>query len=158
MSIETDYAYAAGIIDGEGAIAVARKKHFHGFSYSLSVVVMMTDEEILMWLQNKFGGHVQHYNRSKKHPTWKLMYLWRRCGRDAAIFLNKIMPYLKLKRLRAELAVQMMEIKTLKGGTRGNVPLTPEQRWEKEKLAIAIRQENIKTNPAAARTAKWGVD
>ena len=55
MPLETDKAYAAGLIDGEGSISARRHTHVRN-SFSICVRVGMCDREPLDWLASIFGG------------------------------------------------------------------------------------------------------
>lgn len=123
-----DLAYTAGIIDGEGCIRLrrvlgkGRKKPYFG----VSVEVSNTNEWLTKWLQFNFGGGV-----FKKKP-YKLnardAWTWRVVTKEAATFLEAVLPYLKLKRPQAELA--LLFSKTRKAH---------DKKWRDEKQ-IAVEQ------------------
>lgn len=56
----TDWAYAAGFVDGEGCIAVVRSfSPVRGiYQYSVNVVVANGDRRVLDWFQSTWGGWV----------------------------------------------------------------------------------------------------
>jgi hypothetical protein len=113
---ESDLAYAAGIIDGEGCIKIYHaKKETLGKGhvrdrYQLQIQVDMVKSEVVNWLQSKFGGTVYEHRRSiKKHPTWNDSKRWYLMSKDEMTnFLGMILPYLKIKRKQAELALQFL--------------------------------------------------
>jgi len=107
MANETDLAYAAGIIDGEGCISIYRntcKTCVIGFRYSLVVRVGMKSKQIPLWLHQSFGGSFHEYINLGFGDS--LMYCWSLGSREARDFLLKILPYLRLKKEHAELAIQ----------------------------------------------------
>lgn len=157
----TDWAYAAGIIDGEGSVSVSRKLNRKGqANYSVTVIVSMTDSDVPLWLLATFGGYYR-VNPRKRRPTWKPLHMWWVSGPDAAVFLKGIIPFLKLKAFRAgvaeKLAVRSAGYRKNAKGSRGFDPLSDEERAEREALALQIRAENYRTNPAVRATSKWGV-
>lgn len=107
---ETDRAYMAGLMDGEGCISVDR-------SGGGRIMIGMTDVEVISWLA-RFGGYV---DARRRQPPRKEMYVWR-LHRQACVraFLEDILPHMKLitKREKAEAVVE---------GRNGFVPTTEVQ-------------------------------
>jgi len=100
-------AYLAGLIDGEGCIAVSRtrtgasaKSCTRGFAYRSSVSITMTDLQLLKWCQRVTGaGRVcrKKVDTSKHRPAWT----WAAWSQEAAGILTSIEPLLRLKRRQA---------------------------------------------------------
>ena len=96
---ETDWAYVAGIIDGEGCLGLwagPRNKQ----SYP-RIAVGNTNRNLTDWLQAMFGGCVGYQPRREKtnhKPLWE----WK-LSSEAAVYaiLAKCVPYLLLKRDKA---------------------------------------------------------
>lgn len=112
---QTDLAYTAGIIDGEGCISVTRntkgiKKALRAkASYCIYVAVSMTDFEVPAWLHFTFGGSFAEYKASNtKH---KKVYRWGLHSNNAQRFLKLILPYLKTKKRQAELVIELQKLK-----------------------------------------------
>ena len=105
-----DLAYAAGIIDGEGYIGIGVHHRPH---HRLSVTVGMTDSLVPTWLWITFGGSLNEYQRH--HVGWRSIWVWRICDRQAGEFLPQILPYLKVKREHAKLAIQFQKLKAPQG-------------------------------------------
>ena len=57
---DTDWAYAAGIVDGEGCIAIIRSfvPKRGRYYYGVHVVVANRDRDVLAWMQSVWGGYV----------------------------------------------------------------------------------------------------
>ena len=107
---KTDLAYIVGIIDGEGCIGIAhRKTKHHGVYYSANVSVAMVEEYIERWLQMSFGGSVCIQRARKK--THRDCYRWYITSKQAVDFLQAILPYLKIKRPQAEIAIKVEKLK-----------------------------------------------
>jgi hypothetical protein len=56
----TDWAYAAGLVDGEGCIAITRffSRTSDRYSDGVAVVVVNRDREVLDWLRQLWSGWV----------------------------------------------------------------------------------------------------
>lgn len=106
-----DLAYAAGIIDGEGCITIAKSPVYRNRrqlnpQYQLRVAVVMTDPSACKWLHEKWPGgfsclHPERYN-SRARKT----YAWNLTANKAASFLGAIRPFLKIKHRQAMVAIQ----------------------------------------------------
>ena len=106
---ETDKAYIAGIIDGEGCIYIDNWKDTRGRPnrcYIIRVKVAMTDREVPEWLSSVVGGSCRNYDCRKKNNNHKIIYIWSYCGTKTIDFLKIIKPYLKIKHKQAEVAIE----------------------------------------------------
>ena len=109
---KADLAYIAGLFDGDGCISIAKCKPRHpGCSpyYRLVVAVAMANEYIPRFLKFYFGGRVN--KSSARRERWKDQWQWHLGSDDAVAFLKAILPYLKLKREEAELAIEFQSSK-----------------------------------------------
>jgi hypothetical protein len=104
-------AYLAGIFDGEGCVTIcmmggkARRQPMH----ALNCIVAMTCREIPYLLQDRFGGNVlaEKVRGANRQPSWR----WRTHGWHAVDFLRDVLPYLRVKRKQAELAIEFQTTK-----------------------------------------------
>ena len=106
-----NYAYAAGVIDGEGSIHVHKLKSTKEFTYNygLRVTVMMTEIRVIQWLVDTFGGKVERGDRKVKSNvsvTGRTYYLWRLTGDRCKEFLESIRPYSRGKQDQIDLALE----------------------------------------------------
>jgi hypothetical protein len=97
-----DDAYAAGIIDGEGSIGVTYRTT--NDSYLLVVQVSMTQPAVPTWLHETYGGGLGMYAQGARSWGSQYVYKWSIYGKEALLFISKVIPYLKEKRLQAEVA------------------------------------------------------
>lgn len=100
---ETEKAYLAGFLDGEGCITILRqmKKKSVSISYALSVVIAQADLPILEELSSIIGA-----GKIYKYPGgYQLVF----APTDAKGFLLEILPYLKVKKAEALLAIEFRE-------------------------------------------------
>lgn len=108
--VESDLAYAAGIIDGEGTISVRRQilSRCKSPCYWIFVFVAMCEPTVSQWLQQTFGGG---YSVEKsRNPRWKDVHKWKVTTRKAEEFLIATSPFLKEKRARAEVALELRKL------------------------------------------------
>lgn len=109
----TDLAYAAGIIDGEGCISISRNSKNRGLQ--IQVEVGNTNEWLLQWLRFAFGGRVILVNdRRTENRGWKPVYHWYLRYDEIREFLKLIYPYLRIKRVQAEIVLKVLGIKDKK--------------------------------------------
>lgn len=100
-------AYIAGLIDGEGTIIKANPQEETKRGYSWQVKVAMTNREIIDWL-GQYGGRVQK-NPPPKKENWNQSYVWVISRRKDVIYLlERIKPYLIVKRDRANEALKSL--------------------------------------------------
>lgn len=106
---ETDKAWAAGIIDGEGSIFITKKTREdreRDTNYVLRVSVQSTDPYMTaelkrLWPEGaEFTVHRDH--RKNNSDTMK----WQLGGKRAAFFLETIRPYMRVKAHQADLAME----------------------------------------------------
>ena len=105
--------YLAGIIDGEGSLYV--RKEYEGSTHTV-IRVRITDEKLSKWIHAKTGiGAVHSYQpnqRRKDGLAKKRVWEWAVLNRaDVEAFLNKIEPWLIIKK---ESAYILKEVESLK--------------------------------------------
>ena len=100
---QTDLAYIAGIMDGEGCICIVKRKSCSrkGYSYQLRVTIVNTNEWLVHSLKMQYNGWVYDHCSGTNKRVWE----WRVDSNLALSFLESIVKYLKLKRAEAEIAI-----------------------------------------------------
>jgi hypothetical protein len=110
---ETEKAYLAGLMDGEGCITIIKCKPARRAanpSYSLQTSINNTDERVLRYCKEVTGvGSITFFQVTKKKPTWKNLWNWNLRKQDTLDFLIQILPYLITKKRQAELAIEYAE-------------------------------------------------
>ena len=123
----SDIAYMAGLIDGEGSILVTHSGPGIG-AYQLRLQVANTDYRVMLWMQTKFGAHINKGGmRQKDHHKQAWYALWYSSYAKEVIRL--IEPYLIIKKEQALLALQFPTDKSR----------VPEQRYQ---MYLAFRELN----------------
>lgn len=119
MFADTDLAWAAGIIDGEGSIGAYTQGNSTNI---LSVTVGSTDFRMVQKLYDMFGGHLREANPCASGRTF---WHWKATAKCATSMLQLVLPYLVTKREQAEVALVF-------SGTTG--------RPERQELADKLRE------------------
>jgi hypothetical protein len=139
---DTDWAYAAGFVDGEGCIAVVRSfvPRSDRYAYGVQVVVANRDRDVLDWMQRTWGGWV--VDVSGRQGRWRPSFTWRSGGLKAKPFLTGIRPWLRIKGVQCDNALVMIDL--LQRGRRTLGPYPLPQAWleEQEKLYWIQRELN----------------
>lgn len=91
---DTEAAYAAGIVDGEGSIYFSRNRTTRWPSPVVSVA--STDRELLEWLRSRVGGSIIQKRTYQPHHTPS--YDWKLTDRRALEFLKLVRPFLVIRR------------------------------------------------------------
>lgn len=110
----TDLAWAAGFIDGEGSIVIARNRGAgEGRGYRLKLTVSQVNPEPLLHLRDLFGGIVRlsFVGKGIRRPQHE----WTVGSRDAIRALLLLRPYLIGKGAEADLAIAFQATKNRPG-------------------------------------------
>ena len=104
---ETERAYAAGLIDGEGSIRItSRGKNggvtFRHGQYTLMVEMVNTDRGMIQWMVERFGGSVS-YARENIERNSREKWHWRVAADKALYCLDAVWPYILTKKRQAKL-------------------------------------------------------
>ncbi|MBI4672194.1 MAG: LAGLIDADG family homing endonuclease [Chloroflexi bacterium] len=114
MVTETELAYAAGIVDGEGSVSLIRSRPTRFPSPQVSVC--STDRELVEWFKARFGGTI--VRKRKRLPHHSDAYDWKLIDRNALRFLALVRPYLTIQRkiARADLLLDLYLAATPRNG------------------------------------------
>jgi len=97
-------SYLAGIMDGEGTFYIG----VNGNKFNSRMYVVNTDERLIEWLKNTFGGLVYKRN-SLKNPQWKTRYEWIIEKSRIDPICKAVIPFLIIKRDQAELMINFRQ-------------------------------------------------
>ena len=142
---KTDLAYFAGIFDGEGCIII--RKGRSGYHTAMATLTN-TNEWICRQFQFSFGGSV--YMRSPQGDRRQAIWAWSVEAQKAQGFLEIIVPYLKLKRAQAEIAIGFAKRVHKQRGyrlTAGELAIR-----EAEKLLISNYNKPLQSNNIGGKT------
>jgi hypothetical protein len=139
---ETDWAYVAGFVDGEGCIAVVRSflPTKGRYQYGVHVVVVNRDRDVLDWMQSLWGGWVVVH---RSPPGARQAWTWRApTGLEAWPFLTGIRPWLRIKAKQCDNALAMILLLQRGRRTLGRAPLPQAWLEEQEKHYWIQRELN----------------
>ena len=99
--------YCAGIFDGDGTVSIRKRSKASGATgYHVHVVVYNMNADLLDGLRAEFGGVVYWRTGNRHCGEWMIS-----C-RQAKTFLRRVLPFLIIKRERAELALEAARIQS----------------------------------------------
>jgi LAGLIDADG endonuclease len=133
---EVEKAYLAGLVDGEGCIAINRSadsRYVEGFAYYPRVTVAMCDREPLEYYKVLTGFGALNSKPSYK-KGWTPIHQWTVSTRQAEKLLKMIYPYLKIKREQAQIFLLFYSLLNSK-----RTHITDEQRGMKVIYYLALQ-------------------
>jgi hypothetical protein len=108
---QTDIAYIAGLVDGEGYIGIRKttvRKDCFNHSYHARIQIRMVDEPAIKFITDTLGGN---YYREKPHcNNGKPLFCYQSSDKKAEHILQTILPYLKVKKRSAETVLQLRKL------------------------------------------------
>lgn len=99
-----DKAYLAGLIDGEGYLAIA--KHYQPI---VGIAMSEKAKELLENLAQDWGGAVNLARAATE--KWAALYSWRLKGNQTRWMLGQVEPYLRLKKRQARMLLNVYRVK-----------------------------------------------
>ena len=96
MWTETELAYLAGLLDGEGHIAIRIRRRKDKYTFDAILRVSNTSYELMQWVLTTFGG--TWAVRQHKVTHWRIGYDINWMGsyvQDLAL-ANALLPYVRL--------------------------------------------------------------
>jgi hypothetical protein len=151
----TDWAYLAGLIDGEGSIGTTRTGKRGDIVGRL--IIANTNHDFLRMLQARFGGGSLNLKKAGQKEGWRPYgnIAWTQL--QARKLLEATLPYLFIKRRQAELCLDLMRMRDWPKGKRYFLKYGPsarqispflvvrsEVRALEEQIAASIRELNRK--------------
>jgi hypothetical protein len=106
--METTYAYLAGAIDLDGFISIDRRAGRQGMGYRPRIGISDTSPVVPKLLHSLFQGRL--FEIAPKKSSYAHFYLWEAQHQHAREPLLRLLPYLRLKRRHAELALTLMDL------------------------------------------------
>ena len=140
---QTDAAYLAGIIDGEGCFCL---HNFGTHRFGCALAVGNTDLRMLEWIRVRFGGTVKIEKRSniKHKPFWR----WKASADDLESIISAVLPYLVTKKDRAELILAYRATLPPRIRTKRSTSNTPEH-VKRERILIHSALSDLNKRGAA---------
>ena len=150
-------AYIAGLLDGEGHLAIERTLPGKGLlrivnpHYGVRVTISNTHKPTLEWIQSMWGGRLN----SQKIGVRQRHYNWSISNRHIVTeFVATMLPHLRIKRDQAELLLDYLASITVKRSYgRATMPIseaTLRQDYHERMLALR-RPQRLNEQPPAER-------
>ena len=128
---DVDIAYLAGFVDGDGGMNICLHM---GRYHRLQLEAATTEKTVPEWIHSKYGGTLNHRVRTGKY---KDVFRWIVHSKQAEKVLRDILPFLRIRKRQAELALEFRETKVKRGQRVSN------ELWEKrENIRKQISQLN----------------
>lgn len=128
---ETDKAYLAGIIDGEGSITV---RECRPNSFQVYVRIAQSNRPFLENLRMLCGG-IGSVNDTKSSLSKRLTSAWAIASKQALLLLEAVYPYLKIKRCQAEGAIELERSISPTFGKKLDKSVLEYRRWVKDRIS-----------------------
>jgi len=144
-----ELAYLAGAMDSDGFITIRRdtrrlrRGEKKAVAFRESIGLKQVVETVPRMLKDRFGGtlYLAKPSARKGKPLWS----WTACSKVAARCLTELLPYLKVKRRQAEIALALrarIDAKNFKYGGQGRKEIPFEEWQERERLCFEVKQLN----------------
>jgi hypothetical protein len=132
--------YLAGFVDGEGCIGIGSTNT----SLVLTLAISQVNLTVLQEIQKDYGGHLTPCKvKGNRRPAWILRW----SSKAALSVIEKILPYLIVKKPQAEIAVKEWKllIPAVGGGQKGlfgGKPLSLENKAKRLEIKQKISSLN----------------
>jgi hypothetical protein len=107
MPEPTTLAYLAGVIDSDGYITVQRSTHAGRLYFGAKIGIAGTRRQPHDLAASLWGGKVGLY--VPRNPRHRAQFQWSRAGEAAAVAIEAVLPYLRVKVDQAHLALALHE-------------------------------------------------
>ena len=131
MLSRTEWAYLAGLIDGEGSITIMRQK---GKPAAVRVRFNNTDEAVIEWVISRFGGLKCEANSNSSYGK-KICHRLDWNSVNAIPILEGVLPFLVIKK---QLALIALEYLALTGRQRTITHPCPTDAWNKREALCEV--------------------
>jgi hypothetical protein len=135
---DTDLAWAAGCVDGEGCISIrqVRAANSRELQFAMYLAVGNTDPRMPLRLRELFGGNVVNKTRQQKRRP---VFEWRVFSSKAGRIIAQLRPYLVIKGEQADIALAFAA--TLKATRGRQAEVRAERVLMKERISILKRED-----------------
>jgi hypothetical protein len=135
--VDLMYSYAAGAIDGDGAIYLVKEKQDSRICYIPFVQLVKKFGTLISSFKIDFGGIVGSLKPKQAHHA--PLHYWRlKGGENCRDFISSIIPFLSYKKERAQVLAEYIEKNPF---VRGKT-LTSDQVMEREKYHVRLSSLN----------------
>lgn len=154
MLTETEKAWMAGFMDGEGCFTIGKqiRKNRPSPSYRVYITVANTDKTSLESFVKEYGGKIYNIHerrKDKKGVNWSDAHDWYCPISSSKRLLLDLLPFLRLKRQQSEIILQFLQKKhkfkrRSLGQGHGSSPLSPNEIACYENFRLQVHALNHK--------------
>lgn len=140
---ETEKAYIAGIIDGEGSILVtrvSRPENRSGYRFYPIVSVTSTSKDLLDWLCKTTGVDKVYTKKESSIKAKRKCWRWALKQSHVQRLLDQVLPYLVIKKDSAENCLEFCK-ESINRGNYGKYDLDKMERFWKKSSELNMRGE-----------------
>jgi len=109
--MEKELLYVAGLFDGEGCVEINKHEYWKNAKstiYTMSLSLNNTHKPSVTHMKELFGGCV-YKKTADKRQNRKPLWHWSVRAKQAEIVLKKLLPYLRIKKEQALIALKFRE-------------------------------------------------
>jgi hypothetical protein len=140
---QTDIIFLSGLFEGEGAMWIASEASAYNPHINAHVAVTNNSLELLLYLQDKFGGTV-HTKRKIMGENTHITHQWHLAWRDISTLLSAMLPYLITKKEVAKLVIEYRTTVTGKTGKLSQADRDKREELYKKYLhLVELKKSNI---------------
>lgn len=111
IATELEYAFLAGIIEGEGCIYIGShsSNKSTGARYFVTTIQVTNTNKILIdYLLDKFGGLIVSYTAAQTPKVHRQpVFLWKVTGIELTFICQKVLPYMVSKKEQIAVMLEM---------------------------------------------------
>jgi len=144
-------AYAAGFFDGEGSLSIIRQRTSRGRGrdvYKVALIVANNNRSVLESLQAEFGGRIYKNAFRTKPANWRPSFQWHLWGEECEQFCIVVRPYMRIKGVLADSALEFFALQHQRGRKRAHDPAI----WERMKELHRTHGVLVQKGSAPRRT------
>ncbi len=141
-----DFARLAAFVDGEGCIYINMPNKTYGRQKGpqarLQLMISNTDPRLMNWLKTTFDGCVYNVrNTNSSNPLSKKQVMhWQVNEKMAFHLLERMIPFMLIKRQQAEVGLAFMKLKKTRAETKQ--PLTEDELLQRRGMKAEISRLN----------------
>lgn len=141
---DTQIAYFAGLLDGEGCVRIGIFKNLNKeIRYRAYMVIAMTDLKPINWLIKIVGGK-KYTDKKFKKGNSKICHCWNMNSQEGSEILQRALPYLLVKKKQAINFIKFSKTLTGQGGKGINKPIPISLLKKREKMFLINKSLNKK--------------
>ena len=107
---ETQKAYIAGMMDADGCVGISKNKsrsNLYEFDFTKRAMITNCDYNLITWLHDVVGAGTAYQYKKSGSDNWRIVHRYQITGKKCRAFLKQILPYMIIKKDRAQLVMSL---------------------------------------------------